>query len=57
MGIAHAGVIFFRLPGASLETKIEHLNTVLSEHTDDLELGEFLGVTPGQIHVAGRPHA
>jgi predicted nuclease of predicted toxin-antitoxin system len=30
-GLAHAGVIFFRLPGARLETKIEHLNTVLQE--------------------------
>jgi predicted nuclease of predicted toxin-antitoxin system len=55
--LAHAGVIFFRLPGAGLETKIEHLNTVLSEHADDLELGEFLVVTPGQIRVAGRPRA
>ena len=26
---AHAGVIFFRLPGATLQTKIAHLNTVL----------------------------
>ena len=56
-GLTHSGVIFFRLPGASLETKIEHLNTALSEHTDDLELGEFLVVTPGQIRVAGRPRA
>ena len=53
--LAHAGVIFFRLPGARLQTKIEHLNTVLSEHADDLELGKFLVVTPGHIRVAGRP--
>jgi predicted nuclease of predicted toxin-antitoxin system len=45
-GLAHAGVIFFRLPGAKLQTKIEQLNTVLAEHTDDLALGEFLVVTP-----------
>lgn len=56
-GLAHTGVIFFRLPGASLQAKIEHLNTALSEHTDDLKLGEFLVVTPGQIRVAGRPRA
>ena len=55
--LAHAGVIFFRLPGASLETKVEHLNTVLSANLDDLELGEFLVVTAGQIRIAGRPHA
>jgi predicted nuclease of predicted toxin-antitoxin system len=56
-GLAHAGVIFFSLPGASLQAKIEHLNTVLSEHTDDLQLGEFMVVTPGQIRVAARPRA
>jgi predicted nuclease of predicted toxin-antitoxin system len=54
--LAHAGVIFFRLPGATLQTKIEYLNTVLEEHTDELERGEFLVVTPGRIRVAGRPH-
>jgi predicted nuclease of predicted toxin-antitoxin system len=56
-GLAHEGVIFFRLPGAKLQTKIEHLNTVLAEHTDDLEHGEFLVVTPDQIRIAGRPRA
>ena len=54
-GLVHAGVIFFRLPGAQLQTKIEHLNTVLQEHAEALERGEFLVVTPGQIRVAGRP--
>src|SRR5256885_15373516 len=39
---AHTGVIFFRLPGASLQTKIEHLHTVLAEYTKHLERGEFL---------------
>ena len=53
--LAHAGVIFFRLPGATLQTKIDHLNTVLEEHTDELERGDFLVVTPGRIRVAGRP--
>jgi predicted nuclease of predicted toxin-antitoxin system len=52
--LAHAGVIFFRLPGAKLQTKIDQLNTVLAQHTDDLERGEFLVVTPGQIRIAGR---
>jgi predicted nuclease of predicted toxin-antitoxin system len=53
--LTHAGVIFFQLPGATLHTKIAHLNTVLEEHTDKLERGEFLVVTPGRIRVAGRP--
>ena len=53
--LAHAGVMFFRLPGATLQTKIEHLHTILAEHTGQLERGAFLVVTPGRIRVAGRP--
>jgi len=53
--LTHAGVIFFRLPGATLQTKIERLNTVLNEHAEELQRGEFLVVTPGRIRVAGRP--
>jgi predicted nuclease of predicted toxin-antitoxin system len=56
-GLLHTGVIFFRLPGASLQTKIEHLNTVLEDHADELARGEFLVVTPGQIRIANRPHS
>jgi predicted nuclease of predicted toxin-antitoxin system len=56
-GLVHAGVILFRLPGANLQTKIDHLNTVLEEHADELERGEFLVVTPGQIRMAGRPRS
>jgi predicted nuclease of predicted toxin-antitoxin system len=56
-GLAAAGIIFFRLPGAKLPTKIDQLNAVLTEHTDDLKRGEFLVVTPGQIRIAGRPRA
>ena len=56
-GLVHAGVMFFRLPGAHLPTKIEHLNTVLQEHAEELTRGEFLVVTPGQIRVAGRPRS
>jgi predicted nuclease of predicted toxin-antitoxin system len=56
-GLAHEGVIFFRLPGAKLQTKIDQLNTVFAEHTDDLGRGEFLVVTPGHIRIAGRPRA
>ena len=55
--LTHAGFVFFRLPGATLQTKIDHLNTVLEEHTEELERAEFLVVTPGQIRVAGRPRS
>jgi predicted nuclease of predicted toxin-antitoxin system len=53
--LVHAGVIFFRLPGANLQTKINQLNTVLQEHAEALDRGAFLVVTPGQIRMAGRP--
>lgn len=53
--LEHAGVIFFRLPGASLQTKVDHLNRVLEKHAGDLKLGKFLVVTVNQIRVAGRP--
>jgi predicted nuclease of predicted toxin-antitoxin system len=54
-GLAHTGVIFFRLPGATLQTKLDHLNRVLEEYAEELSASEFLVVTPGQIRVAGRP--
>jgi predicted nuclease of predicted toxin-antitoxin system len=54
-GLAHAGVLFFRMPGAPLQTKIEQLNAVLENHAEELTRGEFLVVSPGQIRVASRP--
>ena len=53
-GLAHAGLIFFRLPGASLQTKIEQLNRVLGEYAEALQAGAFVVVSPGRIRVAGR---
>jgi predicted nuclease of predicted toxin-antitoxin system len=53
--VAHAGVIFFRLPGARLQAKIEQLNTVLTDYAAELKRGEFLVVTPSQIRIAGVP--
>src|SRR5262245_23649367 len=53
--LAHAGVIFFRLPGATLQVIIDHLYRLLAVHTNELERGEFLVVTPGRIRVAGHP--
>jgi predicted nuclease of predicted toxin-antitoxin system len=54
-GLSHSGVLFFRLPGAPLQTKIEQLNRVLNERAEELERGAFLVVTPGRIRIAGRP--
>jgi predicted nuclease of predicted toxin-antitoxin system len=54
-GLARAGVIFFRLPGATLQTKIEYLKRVLTEYAEALKAGAFVVVSPGQIRVAGRP--
>jgi predicted nuclease of predicted toxin-antitoxin system len=54
-GVAHAGVIFFRLPGASLQAKIERLTRVLTDYAAELERWEFLVVIPGQIRSAGAP--
>jgi predicted nuclease of predicted toxin-antitoxin system len=56
-GLLHAGVIFFRLPGATLQTKVEHLTTALGEHAAELAAGAFLVVTPGQIRVAAPPRS
>jgi predicted nuclease of predicted toxin-antitoxin system len=53
-GLARAGVLFFRLPGAQLQTKIEHLDKALQEHAVDLAAGEFMVVTAGQIRIARR---
>jgi predicted nuclease of predicted toxin-antitoxin system len=53
--LAHAGVLFFRLLGAPLQTKVDHLNRVLENHAEELARGEFLVVSPGQIRVAGHP--
>jgi predicted nuclease of predicted toxin-antitoxin system len=54
-GLTHAGIIFFRLPGASLATKIDQLNRALNEHAEALKAGAFVVVSPGLIRVAGRP--
>jgi predicted nuclease of predicted toxin-antitoxin system len=54
-GLAHAGVLFFRLPGESLQTKIDHLDQALQDHADKLAAGEFVVVAPGNIRVARRP--
>jgi predicted nuclease of predicted toxin-antitoxin system len=54
-GLAHAGLICFRLPGTSLQTKIEQLNRVLDEYAEALQAGAFVVVSPGRIRVAGRP--
>jgi predicted nuclease of predicted toxin-antitoxin system len=54
-GYQYAGVIFFRLPGASLQDKIKQLDRVLNEYTEALDGGKFLVVTLNRIRVAGHP--
>jgi predicted nuclease of predicted toxin-antitoxin system len=56
-GLAHVGVIFFRLPGAPLQAKIKQLTMVLTDYAAELERGEFLVVTSSQIRIAGAPSA
>jgi predicted nuclease of predicted toxin-antitoxin system len=56
-GLAHAGIIFFRLPGAPLQTKTEHLDAVLERYAVELARDEFLVVTSSQIRVAGQPRS
>ena len=48
-GLAHAGVLFLRLPGAQLQTKIEHPDQALQERGDELAAGEFVVVSFGQF--------
>jgi predicted nuclease of predicted toxin-antitoxin system len=55
--LPHAGVIFFRLPGAPLQTKIDQLTSVLADYTDHLQRGAFIVVAPGRIRVASHPHS
>src|SRR3954454_16594842 len=45
-GLTHAGIIFFRLPGAPLQIKIDQLNAVLEKHADELSRGKFLVASP-----------
>jgi predicted nuclease of predicted toxin-antitoxin system len=49
----HAGVLFFRLPGAPLPIKIKQLMTALTDYAAELERGEFLVVTASRIRIAG----
>jgi predicted nuclease of predicted toxin-antitoxin system len=55
--LAHAGVVFFRLPGAPLQRKVDHLNAALERHAEALSRGEFLVVMAGQIRTASHPRS
>jgi hypothetical protein len=52
--LVHAGVIFFRLPGATLHTKIDHLNTPTTSFVSALSLPPFsvrqLGTVIALLH-------
>ena len=49
--IPHSGVIFFRMPAATAEEKIERLRVVLDEYGDQLD--QFIVVTATRIRVRG----
>jgi hypothetical protein len=54
-GLAHAGVTCFRLSGVLLSTKNRTAQLGVKEHTEALEGGAFVEVSPGRIRVADRP--
>jgi predicted nuclease of predicted toxin-antitoxin system len=50
--LSHSGIIFFRLPGAPLQMKVNRLNTLLRKYADALSSREFLVVTQRRIRIA-----
>jgi predicted nuclease of predicted toxin-antitoxin system len=54
-GHGHAGVILFRLPGASLAEKARRFDAVLADHEENLLRGDFLVVMRHQVRVAAGP--
>jgi hypothetical protein len=50
--LPHAGVLYYRLPGAPLATKLTRLDAVLHEHSDDLMQGKFVVVKEHSIRIA-----
>lgn len=55
LGLPHAGILLFRLPGASLETKISHLDRALRDHAEELVSVQtrppYLVLSPGRIRA------
>lgn len=51
--LPHTGVIFFRMPVATAELKIERLQAVFAAHAD--ELHRFIVVTATRIRVRDAP--
>ena len=51
--LPHTGVIFFRMPAATAEQKIERLKLVLTDYADQLD--QFIVVTPVRIRVRKSP--
>ena len=57
-GLAHAGVLFFRIQRRRLlEAKLEQLKRRIEKHAVDLTRGEFLVVSSSQIRRARRPRS
>jgi predicted nuclease of predicted toxin-antitoxin system len=49
LGLPHNGVIFFRLPAATVDVKISQLERILASHADDLR--HFLVVGEKTVRV------
>ena len=49
--LLHAGIILFRLPGATLETKIARLAVVLAEYRIWLDHRQLVVLTEGRVRV------
>jgi predicted nuclease of predicted toxin-antitoxin system len=52
-GLPHRGVIYFRLPVATLQLKVERLEYLLREHRQELD--QFLVVTAEHVGVHPAP--
>jgi predicted nuclease of predicted toxin-antitoxin system len=51
LALPHAGLILLRLPGATLQTKIDRLATALRDHAQDLAECRLLVVTSRRIRI------
>lgn len=49
LGLPHRGVIFFRLPAATMEAKVARLERILADYADQLD--QFLVVTAKAVRV------
>jgi predicted nuclease of predicted toxin-antitoxin system len=49
LGLPHHGVIYFRLPAATVDTKLARLEAILADYSDQMD--QFLVVTEKTVRV------